>query len=293
MKILILGSTGQLGFCLCDQFLETNYDIIAPPREQLDIGDLPKTLDYILSVSPNIVINAAAYTQVDLAETNQEVAKLINHIAVANIAEACRRINAWLIHFSTNYVFDGIASTSYQEHQKPKAPNFYGLTKLNGENSIRCSGCQYIIVRTAWVFSQYGVNFFKTILQKADEGERLRLVSDQIGCPTLGQDVAAAILKVISVLKITKNLSGIYHFCGNHPCSWYEFGKAIFARSSVHGRVAPKIIEPILSDDYPTQARRPAYAVLNCKKFNATFNSPSADFNDALDRVFLALKGQN
>ena len=222
MKILVLGCSGQLGRCLNDQLGNSGYDVVFTSREQINIANFDKTKNKILNISPNIVINASAYTAVDRAEEEQEMAELLNHYAVANIAKICNLLNIWLIHISTDYVFDGYSKYPYKENDQTNPQSVYGNTKLKGELAIQSSGCKHIIIRTAWVFSGYGTNFLKTMLRLGAQRNELSIVSDQIGCPTYAQDIAKSIVKIIPQLESHKD-NGLYHYCGDKPCSWYEF----------------------------------------------------------------------
>ena len=165
MKILVLGSKGQLGLCLSDQLSKTLHQVTYASREEIDVGEFGSTQESIIGINPDLVINATAYTSVDEAEKDKESANLINHLAVANIADTCRELDCLLVHISTDYVFDGKALRSYVETDNTNPQGVYGLSKLNGEVAIQSSGCRHLIIRTAWVFSEYGTNFMKTMLR--------------------------------------------------------------------------------------------------------------------------------
>ena len=185
MKILVLGCKGQLGRCLNDQLIHTEHEVIYTSREQLDISNFEATISKILEVCPDLIINATAYTAVDKAEEDHETANLINHLAVKNIADICSQLECWLIHVSTDYVFDGRAKIPYKEGDETNPKGVYGETKLKGELAIQTSGCKHIILRTAWVFSEYGHNFLKTMLRLGADRDELSIVGDQIGCPPM------------------------------------------------------------------------------------------------------------
>ena len=210
MKIIVLGRKGQLGRCLNDQLAKTDHDVVYTSREQIDITDFEATKRTVAQINPDIIINAAAYTAVDKAEQEQEKADLINHLAVKNIAEICNQIGCCLVHVSTDYVFDGTSSVPYKEDDQSNPQGIYGLTKLNGELAIQSSGCGYMIIRTAWVFSEYGNNFLKTMLRLGGERDELSVVDDQFGCPTYAQDIASAIVTILSQMNL-KAQSGVYH----------------------------------------------------------------------------------
>ena len=290
MKILILGCKGQLGRCLNDQLINKDYEVIYASRGQIDIASFEDTKSQILKLSPDLIINAAAYTAVDKAEEDQKTANLINHLAVKNIADICNLQGCWLIHVSTDYVFDGNSKTPYKEDDKTNPQGIYGETKLKGELAIQASGCKYIILRTAWVFSEYGNNFLKAMLQLGSKTDQLSIVGDQIGCPTYAQDIAIAITVIIKRLNSTESLQGIYHYCGKNVCSWFEFASKIFNSLSAFGINSPQKLRSIATSDYPTDAKRPAYSVLNCKSIYEKFdiNQPNLDvaINSTLKKIF-------
>lgn len=278
MKILVLGSKGQLGRCLSEQLTSTDHEVIYSSREQIDIADFQVTKSKILELSPELIINATAYTAVDKAEKDQKTSNLINHLAVKNIADICNQQGCWLVHLSTDYVFDGNANVPYKEHDKPNPQGIYGETKLNGELAILASDCKYIIIRTAWVFSEYGNNFLKTMLHLGANRDELSIVGDQIGCPTYAQDIAKSIISIFPHLYLKKDIQGIYHFCGDKPCSWNDFAKVIFTEAKFHGFKIPNSVKSINTIDYPTAASRPAYSVLDCSKIKSYFGINQSDW---------------
>ena len=291
MKILVLGSKGQLGQCLNDQLAITEHDVVYTSRGEIDIADFEVTKYQIFEISPDIVINATAYTAVDKAEEEHQAADRINHLAVANIASICNQLDCWLIHVSTDYVFDGNSEVPYKEDNPTNPQGVYGESKLNGEVAIEASGCKYLIIRTAWVYSEYGNNFLKTILRSGANHDELSIVGDQIGCPTYAQDIAKSIVSILSFLDLKESSSGIYHYCGDEPCSWYEFAVAILQEAEVHGLKTPSYIKSIMTDDYPTPAVRPAYSVLNLDKIESCFNVTRSNWRDGIKIVIDRLKG--
>jgi dTDP-4-dehydrorhamnose reductase len=293
MKILLLGSKGQLGRCLSDQLSDTDYDVIYTSRSEIDMADLAQTKIKITDLRPNIVINASAYTEVDKAEDDKQAADKINHLAVANIASICSDIGCWLIHISTDYVFDGAASYPYDENAKTNPQGVYGDSKLKGELAIQSSGCKYLIVRTAWVYSEYGNNFLKTMLRLGDDRDELSIVGDQIGCPTYAQDIAKAIVSILSGLDLKGPLSGIYHYCGDEFCSWYDFARAIFSEAERRGLKSPRNIKSIATVEYPTPAVRPAYSVLDCTKIEGMFDVTRSNWRDGIKVVIDKLQGKH
>jgi len=278
MKILVLGCNGQLGRCLNDQLTNTDHEVIYTSREQIDIADFELTKNKILEFSPNLIINATAYTAVDKAEEDHETADLINHLAVKNIADICNQLECWLIHVSTDYVFDGNSNVPYKEDDETNPQGVYGETKLKGELAVQASGCMHIIIRTAWVFSEYGNNFLKTILRLGAERDELSIVGDQVGCPTYAQDIAKSIIATLPYLSIEKNIQGVYHYCGDEQCSWYDFAQVIFSEASQLNHKIPHSVKPINTVDYSTIAVRPAYSVLDCSKIKSYFGINDSDW---------------
>ena len=278
MKILVLGSKGQLGRCLRDHLDAADYEVMYTSREQIDIGDFERTKSQILDISPDLIINATAYTAVDKAEEDQKTANLINHLAVKNVADICNQLGCWLIHVSTDYVFDGNSNVPYKEDDETNPQGAYGETKLKGELAIQSSGCKYIIIRTAWVFSEYGNNFLKTMLRLGAERDELSIVGDQIGCPTYSQDIAKSIIATLPYLPLEKNIQGVYHYCGDEQCSWYDFAQVIFSEASQLNHKIPHSVKPINTVDYSTIAVRPAYSVLDCSKIKSYFGINNSEW---------------
>ena len=290
MKVLLLGCEGQLGRCLVDQLAITDHEVIRSSRVEIDITNLQLTENLIRQIGPDVVINASGFTAVDKAEINREVANLVNHIAVANIAGICRKLDCWLIHVSTDYVFDGKSSKPYKEADQTNPQTIYGLTKLEGERAIQDAGCRHIVIRTSWVFSEYGNNFLKTILQLGAERDTVDIVSDQIGCPTYAQDLAKTIVIVLKYLLEGKKYSGLYHYSGNSSCSWYEFAKVIYEQATYLSFKTPSFINSVPTSAYPTRAIRPSYSVLDCSKIDHNFGVKSSDWHMGLLEVLKKLK---
>jgi len=291
MKILVLGSKGQLGQCLNDQLAITEHDVVYTAREQIDIAHFEVTKAQMLEILPDIVINATAYTAVDKAEEERQAADRINHSAVANISNICNQLDCWFIHLSTDYVFDGNSEVPYKEDNPTNPQGVYGDSKLNGEAAIEASGCKYLIIRTAWVYSEYGNNFLKTMLRLGADRDELSIVGDQIGCPTYAQDIAKSIVSILSCLDLKDSSSGMYHYCGDEPCSWYEFARAIFLEAEVHGLKTPSYVKSITTADYPTPAIRPAYSVLDCTKIESCFDVTRSNWREGIKTVIDRLQG--
>ena len=291
MKILVLGSKGQLGQCLNDQLAISEHDVVYTSRGQIDIAEFEVTKVQILEISPDIIINATAYTAVDKAEVEHQAADRINHLAVANIANICNQLDCWLIHVSTDYVFDGNSEVPYKEDNVTNPQGVYGVSKLKGELAIEVSGCKYLIIRTAWVYSEYGNNFLKTMLQLGADRDELSIVGDQIGCPTYAQDIAKTIVSILSLLDLKGSSLGIYHYCGDEPCSWYGFACAIFLEAEVQELKTPNHVKLITTADYPTAAIRPAYSVLDCTKIESCFDVTISSWRDSIKIVIDKLQG--
>jgi len=291
MKILVLGSKGQLGKCLNDQLGVTHHDVVYTSRGQIDIADFEATKNKILEIAPDAVINATAFTDVDKAEEDQETANLINHLAVANIAVACNELDCWLIHISTDYVFDGSSKIPYEEYDQTNPQSVYGKTKLKGEQAIQSSGCKHIIIRTAWVFSEYGNNFLKTMLRLGAERSDLRIVGDQVGCPTYAQDIAKAIMIILDDVTSKEVSSYLYHFSGNFCWSWADFSQAIFDEALALEVIATKPnVVAITTKEFPTLAKRPAQSALSSNKIRSSFGINPSDCMLGIRSSLIAIK---
>ena len=263
MKILVTGANGQLGMCLRDrakgEFIFTDVvDVSGVETTYLDITDLEVIRTMVKSEKVDIIINCAAYTNVDAAEDNYDLAELLNAKAVENLAIAMKEVNGLLVHISTDYVFGAEPyNTPCREDQKGTPTGVYGLTKLHGEEAILNKGVRYVILRTAWLYSEYGKNFVKTMLNLTSTKPQLKVVFDQTGTPTYAGDLADAILTIIE-----KPVEGIFHFSNEGVCSWYDFTKMIAEYS---GQTQCKIL-PCHSDEFPSKVKRPAYSVLDKTK---------------------------
>ncbi|ACX88764.1 dTDP-4-dehydrorhamnose reductase [Pectobacterium parmentieri] len=262
MKILLTGAKGQLGRCFQDR-LPIGWEILATDAAELDITDLACVEQVVQDFQPNAIVNAAAYTAVDKAESEPELAERINVIGPMNLAIAANKQGTRLIHVSTDYVFDGNATEPYNEDSATNPLSVYGKTKLAGEQAVAQTVPNSIIVRTAWVFSEYGNNFVKTMLRLAKERDTLSIVNDQRGCPTYAGDLAQAIISLLE-----KNTEGgIYHYCGDREVSWYEFAESIFAIAADKSLLIDiPSLKAISTTDYPTPAYRPAFSTLSCDK---------------------------
>lgn len=291
MKILVTGSKGQLGSDLMLHGKESGHEMTGFDLPELDISDEQKVKEIISANDYEMVINAAAYTAVDLAETENEKAEMINGKAPGYIAKACSDKKTPLIHVSTDYVFDGTKTDPYTENDLPKPLGVYGLTKLNGELAVAKSLVRHVIVRTAWVYGTNGKNFVKTMLLLGKERDELRVVCDQQGCPTYSLDLAMALLKAAERIheNPSDNLWGIYHFCGKGKVSWHGFAEAIFEEARKFDDFRVEKIHAITTAEYPTPAKRPANSVLACDKFSMGFGVLIPEWRDSLRNMIRRL----
>ena len=280
MTILVTGGNGQLGCALRLASAESRHRYIFTDIEELDITSATAIEEFFCREKVDMVVNCAAYTAVDLAEENEAKADEINHKAVALLAKACKQHNATLIHISTDYIFSGNADKPYNENAEPAPLNAYGRTKLAGERAIAESGCESIILRTSWLYSEFGKNFVKTMRNLTATRSEIKVVADQIGTPTYAGDLAKAITYIIESGQSEK--VGVYHYSNMGECSWYEFAVEI-ARLS--GNLGCKI-NPCTTTDYPTKARRPQYSVLDKSKIIATFGLGIPEWRESLEGLF-------
>jgi dTDP-4-dehydrorhamnose reductase len=293
MNILVTGSNGQLGSEI--KYLVTNnltfnikhLTFFFTDKGELDITKEDDIKKFVNENNIDLIINCAAYTAVDKAEEEKELADLINHKAVKYLANTAKEKNIPLIHISTDYVFDGKNYRPYIEDDPVNPQSIYGLTKLKGEEAFINSGARGIIIRTSWVYSSYGYNFVKTMLRLKDRGE-LGVVFDQVGTPTYAKDLAHAILEIIdkNLEKIKSKKAEIYHYSNEGVISWYDFAKAVFEIENVDIKV-----NPIESKDYPTPVKRPHYSVLNKKKIKNGFNIEIPYWKDSLKEMLKDFDG--
>jgi dTDP-4-dehydrorhamnose reductase len=268
MKILITGAKGQLGQTFSDVF--AGHNLILVDRDELDITDLEKVENYVEAKKPEVIINCAAYTAVDKAEEEPEIARKINAEGAENLAKEAKKINSILVHFSTDFVFDGKSDIPYSELQTPSPLSIYGKTKFEGEKMVFAVGGRYFILRTSWLYSQHGKNFVKTIAKLGLEKDELKVVSDQIGSPTYTYDLAFAAGDLISQANSSKlkadSLFGLYNYSNDGECSWFEFAKEIVKLSGGKARVLPQTAYEYATSREGVTAERPAYSPLNCDK---------------------------
>lgn len=305
--ILLTGKNGQIGRELCS-LLPQLGELVAMDRQHMDLAKPDEVRKVVRSVRPQLIVNAAAYTSVDKAESDEAAALAVNAVAPGVIAEEAKKIGAALVHFSTDYVFDGEKKTPYAEEDSPNPRNVYGRTKLAGEVAIQQSGAPHLIFRTAWVYAQEGRNFLLTLLKLATQREELRIVKDQVGAPTWSREVAVATTRVLEQFMGSERgardfaaHSGIYNMSAAGETSWFHFAEAILAEArgslphaswfeAVTGGypLVTRRVVPISTAEYPTAARRPAYSVLSNERLAKTFNTRLPDWQAQLHAVFAA-----
>lgn len=265
MKILVTGANGQVGWEL-RRALAPLGDVIAAHRGQLDVARPDALREGVRAMTPDVIVNAAAYTAVDRAESEPELARAINAIAPGVLAEEAARLDAVLVHYSTDYVFDGAKPAPYVESDPPSPLSVYGRTKLEGERAIGASGCRHLTLRTSWVYGARRQNFLLTMLRLAGERRSLRIVDDQIGAPTWCREIAQATASLLARPELAaRGADGLYHLTAAGATSWFGFARAIFESPEMARlRVTPPALEAIPASAYPVAARRPANSRLDC-----------------------------
>ena len=286
MRILVTGGNGQLGNCLRLASEGSANEYIFKDVDDLDITDAEAVALDVKVNDYDVIVNCAAYTNVDKAEEQPEFAEKLNAGAVALLAEAARENNVTMIHISTDYVFGGnVNNTPCSEDQPANPTGVYGLTKLHGEQALQASGCHYMIIRTAWLYSEFGKNFVKTMLSLTASKPKLSVVFDQTGTPTYARDLAAAIVDIIDNGKYVGN-DGIYHFSNEGVCSWYDFTKMIAEYS---GNTSCDV-QPCYSSQFPSPVVRPSYSVLDKTKIKETMGVKVPYWTDSLKQCVTNLK---
>jgi dTDP-4-dehydrorhamnose reductase len=290
MKILLLGKDGQVGWEL-QRSLRPLGELIALGRHGVDglsgdLTDLAALRETIRKVQPDVIVNAAAYNAVDTAESEPDQANLVNAQAIQVLADEAREVGAWLVHYSTDYVFDGQGQVPWLEGDEPQPLNRYGESKLAGERAVQASGCRYLLFRTSWVYSARGGNFAKTMLRLGKEREKLNVIVDQVGAPT-GADLIADIT-VLALQQALKRpeLSGLYHLAAAGEVSWYGYACHVLDFAKANGEsLAVQAIEPIEATAYPTAARRPLNSRLNTQKLRDNFSLHLPDWQSGVTRM--------
>jgi len=299
-RVLLLGAGGQLGLQLNKLLSSTSvedFELTALTRAQLDFNDPDALRAAIRKARPEFVINAAAYTAVDRAEQEQELARQVNAIAPGILAEELAQVSgsdAWFIHYSTDYVFDGSGETPWRETDATGPLNVYGQTKLDGEAAIAATGCKHLVLRTSWVYAADGRNFLHTMLRLGRERDRLQIVDDQIGAPTSAEAISAATMAILRKLMHGgegQEAGGVYHLTCGGETSWCGFARAIF--EAFQSQQAPPEVTPIPTEAYPTPARRPKNSRLDCSKVEAAFGVQMPSWEDALNEVATEVRARS
>ena len=290
MNVLITGANGQLGHEMQRVAKESNdnyiFTDVAEGYENLDITDLEAIRKMVKANNIEIIVNCAAYTNVDRAESDFPTANLINNTAAGNLATAMKEVEGTLIHVSTDYVFQGDRNIPCREDWPTNPLGVYGKTKLAGEKAIEATGCQHIILRTAWLYSQWGKNFVKTMQSLTASKDSLKVVFDQVGTPTFAGDLADAIAHIINTRQLDK--TGIYHFSNEGVCSWFDFAKIICELS---GNTCD--IQPCYSEEFPSPVKRPHFSVLDKSKLKSTFGIRVPYWTDSLKKCIKQLADNN
>ncbi len=294
MKLLVLGGTGQVGSELINEGEKQGLVVVAPARVELDICQQNAVNEFIQLESPDMVINAAAYTAVDKAESEPELAYAINCDAAANLARACAELKIPLLHLSTDYVFDGKKELAYTESDNPNPQSIYGKSKMEGERAIASILKQYLILRVSWVFGVNGNNFVKTMLHLATERDVLKIVSDQQGGPTPALAIAKTLINIARRWADGESIPwGTYHYSGQPVTTWRAFAEAIFQQAEKLGMLDRRpIVESITTEDYPTPAKRPRNSMLDCRNTAQQLNIKQPDWQDDLGLVLESWKHQ-
>ncbi|QTA85754.1 dTDP-4-dehydrorhamnose reductase [Desulfonema magnum] len=295
MKILVTGSEGQLGWELSRQGDRFDFEIIGADLPETDITDIAQVENTLSNTCPALVINAAAYTAVDRAETEQTLAFAVNRDGPANLAASCAKMNIPLIHISTDFVFDGKKGTPYSETDPVSPLSVYGKSKAAGEDAVRSQTEAHIILRTAWLYGAHGQNFVKTMLRLGKEKEVIRVVADQYGSPTSAANLADAALSIArGVLKDAGKIApswGTYHYCGKGVTSWHGFTEMIFELAKPYGEIQTTRVEPVTTAEYPTAAKRPPFSALDCGRIQKNFGITTRPWQKSLkiiiDRIML------
>ncbi len=290
MKLLVIGAKGQLGADLMAVSRDCGWDAVGVDLPECDITS-SESLQGVLSAEDQyaVVINASAYTAVDLAESDSDTAFAVNCHGVARLAALCRQVATPLIHVSTDYVFDGSQIRPYRPSDPMSPLGVYGQSKAAGEDAIRDACDQHVIVRTSWLYGVHGQNFVKTMLHHGKQRDELRVVDDQIGCPTYARDLAVAIADIARFVSDNRSGWGTYHYCNQGALTWFAFARKIFALARTFDDFMVQDIIPILSHHYPTPTPRPHYSVLDCTSIEETFGVARRDWDAALREMLAEL----
>jgi len=285
-KLIVTGANGQLGRELRRKAVPCVFDVISLDLPDFDITDVSAVKDMVAKSGARLVVNAAAYTAVDRAESESDLAYAVNCNGAANLAEACSQANIPLIHISTDYVFDGTKGSAYVETDSISPIGVYGKSKADGEAEIRKILPVHVILRTAWLYGIHGNNFVKTLLRLGQEREEIKVVNDQFGCPTHAEDLAQAVLTIAERILSGRHVAwGTWHYCGSGQTTWYEFAKKIFELAGSRHPLKVRNLIPVTTKEYPTPARRPAYSVLDCTQIRKKFGIAPPPWEESLARM--------
>jgi dTDP-4-dehydrorhamnose reductase len=286
MKILLIGKNGQVGWEL-RRTLAPLAEVVAVDYPEIDFTDVPALRQFVAATRPSVVVNAAAYTAVDKAETEIELCRQINAVAPGVLAEEAKKLGALMVHYSTDYIFDGAKTSPYVETDAPNPLGTYGRTKLEGDRAVKASGADHLIFRLCWVYGARGQNFMLTMQRLAREREKLRVVGDQFGCPTwsrmIAETTALALKQVLAGADVSR-FNGEYHFAAGGQANWHEFASRIIELMPEAEKKC-RAVEKITTAEYPTPAKRPAYSVLDCGKLQKTFGLRLPDWEASLRQV--------
>lgn len=292
MKVLIIGANGQVGRSLVKifQLKQEDTKYIAWTRKELDISNKKNIKNCFKSINVDFVINASAYTDVEKAEDEKELASLVNGYAVGWLAQACKVKNIALIHISTDYIFDGFKQGMYSENDQTNPINAYGLSKLDGENSIQNIWGKHIILRASWVFSEYGNNFVKTMIKLSNYREKITIIADQYGSPTSANSIARVIFSICLFIYKSKSFNewGIYNYTDFPITTWHQFASYVISKNL---QAKTSHIEPMLSKDFKTKAKRPQNSALDIHKIKKIFNIKQYQWTKEVDRIIKVLRG--
>ena len=290
-RILLVGRTGQVGSELVSTLAPLGT-VTAPTRSELDLSRPDTIPDFIRALRPSIIVNAGAYTAVDKAEREPDLAHTVNAAAPGALAHAAREAGALMVHYSTDYVFDGTRPGAYAESDAPNPLGVYGRTKLEGERHIRASGCRHLLFRTSWVYAARGGNFARTMLRLAEERDSLRVIDDQFGAPTGAELIADVTAHALRAARTDVGLAGTYHLAAAGETTWHGYARHVITRARQAGRATragPDAILPITTDEFPTPARRPGNSRLDTSRLREAFDLVLPHWTTGVDRMLAEL----